>query len=94
MTGSARNPESIAIIHAAHEAGITMLDTGDFYGMGQNEMLIREALKGGKRERAFIEVKLTPGDLARIEQALPENAVAGARYLPAVLAHMDSEHAG
>ena len=34
-----------------------MLDTGDFYGMGQNEMLIREALKGGKRERAFIAVK-------------------------------------
>jgi aryl-alcohol dehydrogenase-like predicted oxidoreductase len=34
-----------------------MLDTGDFYGMGQNEMLIRDALKGGKRERAFIAVK-------------------------------------
>jgi aryl-alcohol dehydrogenase-like predicted oxidoreductase len=41
-----------------------------------------------------LDVKLTPGDLARIEQAVPENAVAGARYLPAVLAHMDSEHAG
>src|SRR5258708_4419334 len=55
--GPADHQECIATIHAALEAGITMLDTGDFYGMGQNEMLIREALKGGKRERAFIAVK-------------------------------------
>ena len=39
--------ESIATIHAAIEAGITLLDTGDFYGMGHNEMLIREALGRG-----------------------------------------------
>src|ERR1700685_3168913 len=55
--GPADEKECIATIHAALEAGITMLDTGDFYGMGQNEMLIREALQGGKRERAFIAVK-------------------------------------
>ena len=55
--GPADDKESIAAIHAALEAGITMVDTGDFYGMGQNEMLIRDALKGGKRERAFIAVK-------------------------------------
>ena len=55
--GPADDKESIATIHAALEAGITMLDTADFYGMGQNEMLIREALKGGKRQRAFIAVK-------------------------------------
>jgi aryl-alcohol dehydrogenase-like predicted oxidoreductase len=55
--GPADDAESIATIHAALEAGITMLDTGDFYGSGHNEMLIREALKGGKRERAFIAVK-------------------------------------
>jgi aryl-alcohol dehydrogenase-like predicted oxidoreductase len=55
--GPTDEKECIATIHAALEAGITMLDTGDFYGMGQNEMLIREALKGGKRERAFIAVK-------------------------------------
>jgi aryl-alcohol dehydrogenase-like predicted oxidoreductase len=55
--GLADDKESIATIHAALEAGITMLDTGDFYGMGHNEMLLREALKGGKRERAFIAVK-------------------------------------
>jgi aryl-alcohol dehydrogenase-like predicted oxidoreductase len=58
--GPADDKESIATIHAALEAGITMLDTGDFYGMGHNEMLIREALKGGKRERAFIAVKFGP----------------------------------
>jgi aryl-alcohol dehydrogenase-like predicted oxidoreductase len=55
--GPADEKESIATIHAALEAGITMIDTADFYGMGQNELLIREALKGGKRERAFVAVK-------------------------------------
>src|SRR6516165_9997441 len=55
--GATDDAESIATIHAALEAGITMLDTGDFYGSGHNEMLIAEALKGGKRERAFIAVK-------------------------------------
>ena len=55
--GPADDKESIATIHAALEAGITMIDTADFYGMGQNEMVVREALKGGKRQRAFIAVK-------------------------------------
>jgi aryl-alcohol dehydrogenase-like predicted oxidoreductase len=40
-----------------------------------------------------LDVTLTPADLARIESAVPAAAVAGTRYLPAVLAHMDSEHA-
>ena len=55
--GPADDRESIATVHAALEAGITMIDTADFYGMGHNEMLLREALKGGKRERAFVAVK-------------------------------------
>jgi len=55
--GAADEGESIATIHAALDAGITLLDTGDFYGMGHNEMLIRDALKGGKRERAVLSVK-------------------------------------
>ncbi len=54
--GPADRDESIATIHAAMEAGITLLDTGDFYGMGHNEMLIAEALKG-KRDRALLSVK-------------------------------------
>src|SRR5215207_3668172 len=55
--GPADRSESIATIHAALEAGITLLDTGDFYGMGHNEMLIGEALKGGNRDKALISVK-------------------------------------
>ena len=55
--GPADRSESIATIHAALDAGITLLDTGDFYGMGHNEMLIREALAGGKRHQAQISVK-------------------------------------
>ncbi|MDE3028852.1 MAG: aldo/keto reductase, partial [Paracoccaceae bacterium] len=53
--GPADREESIATIHAAMEAGITLLDTGDFYGMGHNEMLLAEALKG-KRDRALLSV--------------------------------------
>src|SRR5262249_7603987 len=48
--------ESLATIHAALEAGITLLDTGDYYGMGHNEMLIREALDG-HRDRVLLSVK-------------------------------------
>ncbi len=56
MYGPADRTESIATIHAALEAGVTLLDTGDFYGMGHNEMLIGEALKG-RRDQALISVK-------------------------------------
>src|SRR5437870_13645475 len=55
--GPADRSESIATIHAAIEAGITLLDTGDFYGMGHNEMLIGEALKGHNRDNVQISVK-------------------------------------
>jgi pyridoxine 4-dehydrogenase len=55
--GPADRGESIATIHAALEAGITLLDTGDFYGMGHNEMLIREALTGRSRDNLQISVK-------------------------------------
>ena len=50
LYGPADRNESIATIHAALDAGITLLDTGDFYGMGHNEMLIREALTGRDRD--------------------------------------------
>jgi aryl-alcohol dehydrogenase-like predicted oxidoreductase len=55
--GPADRSESIATIHAALDAGITLLDTGDFYGMGHNEMLIREALTGRSRDNLQISVK-------------------------------------
>jgi aryl-alcohol dehydrogenase-like predicted oxidoreductase len=54
--GPADEEESIATIHAAMEAGVTLLNTGDFYGAGHNEMLVGRAL-AGKRDRAFISVK-------------------------------------
>jgi aryl-alcohol dehydrogenase-like predicted oxidoreductase len=55
--GPSDRAESIATIHAALEAGINLLDTGDFYGMGHNELLIREALAGTSRDRAVLSVK-------------------------------------
>ncbi len=55
--GPADDTESIATIHAAMAAGITLIDTGDFYGMGHNEMLIRRALEGLPRSRFVISVK-------------------------------------
>ncbi|CAM5773854.1 aldo/keto reductase [Labrys miyagiensis] len=57
MYGPSDRAESIATIHAALDAGVNLLDTGDFYGMGHNEMLISEALKGIARDRAVISVK-------------------------------------
>ncbi|KQU85344.1 aldo/keto reductase [Variovorax sp. Root318D1] len=60
LYGPSDRTESIATIHAAMDAGITLLDTGDFYGGGHNEMLIGEALKGLKgsqRDAALVSVK-------------------------------------
>src|SRR5215813_12812923 len=64
--GPADRNESIAAIHAALDAGITLLDTGDFYGMGHNEMLIREALSGRNRDNVQISVKF--GALRDVER--------------------------
>ncbi len=55
--GPADEAESIATIHAALDAGITLLDTGDFYGMGHNELLLARALRGRDRGSVFIQVK-------------------------------------
>src|ERR1700761_9815429 len=57
MYGPSDRSESIATIHAAIDQGVTLLDTGDFYGMGHNEMLVGEALKGCKRDQVQISVK-------------------------------------
>jgi len=55
--GPADRAESIATIHAALDTGVTLLDTGDYYAMGHNEMLIGEALKGRDRSKVQISVK-------------------------------------
>lgn len=60
MYGDADRSESIATVHAALEAGVTLLDTGDFYGMGHNELLVGEALRTAPpalRENAVVSVK-------------------------------------
>jgi aryl-alcohol dehydrogenase-like predicted oxidoreductase len=56
MYGAADEAQSIATIHAALDAGVNLIDTGDFYGAGHNEMLIGRALKG-RRDQALISVK-------------------------------------
>ncbi|MFJ3244443.1 aldo/keto reductase [Streptomyces sp. NPDC086782] len=60
LYGEADRTESIATVHAALEAGLTLLDTGDFYAMGHNEMLVGEALRtapAARREQALLSVK-------------------------------------
>src|SRR5919198_1026044 len=54
LYGPADENESVATIQAALDAGVTLLDTGDYYGMGHNERLIREALRGRAREQVVI----------------------------------------
>ncbi|MEV7530212.1 aldo/keto reductase [Streptomyces hydrogenans] len=68
LYGEADRAESLATLHAALEAGVTLLDTGDFYGMGHNELLIGEALRtapAALRERALTSVKF--GALRTVE---------------------------
>jgi aryl-alcohol dehydrogenase-like predicted oxidoreductase len=64
MYGDSDEAESIATIHAALERGINLIDTGDFYGAGHNELLIGRSLRG-RRDRALLSVKFgglrTPG---------------------------------
>ncbi len=55
--GPADEQESIATLHAAIDHGINLLDTGDFYGMGHNEMLLGRALRGKARQQVLLSVK-------------------------------------
>lgn len=57
LYGPADRSESIATIHAALDQGVTLIDTGDFYGMGHNELLISEALGGRARDKVQISLK-------------------------------------
>jgi aryl-alcohol dehydrogenase-like predicted oxidoreductase len=54
--GPSDRAASLATIAAALDAGVSLFDTGDFYGMGHNEMLLAEALRG-RRAKAFIQLK-------------------------------------
>jgi len=57
LYGPADRAESLATIHAALDAGVDLLDTGDYYAMGHNELLLREALREVDRERIVVSVK-------------------------------------
>ncbi|WNI32019.1 aldo/keto reductase [Streptomyces sp. ITFR-6] len=68
LYGETDRSESVATIHAALDTGINLLDTGDFYGMGHNELLINEALRtapAAAREQALTSVKF--GALRTVE---------------------------
>ena len=78
MYGPADRTESIATIHAAIDAGVTLIDTGDFYGMGHNELLIRDALRPGDRDKVRLSVKF--GALRG-----PDNAWGGTDNRPAAI---------
>lgn len=55
--GATDRSESIATVHAALDAGVNLIDTGDFYGMGHNELLLAEALRGRRRDDYTLSVK-------------------------------------
>jgi aryl-alcohol dehydrogenase-like predicted oxidoreductase len=57
MYGSGDEAEGIATIHAALERGVNLIDTGDFYSMGKNELLVGKALAGAWRDKALLSVK-------------------------------------
>jgi aryl-alcohol dehydrogenase-like predicted oxidoreductase len=63
MYGPADETESIATVHAAMDAGVTLIDTGDFYGMGHNELLIRDALRSSGRDRGEVQISVKFGAL-------------------------------
>src|SRR6187399_2701196 len=54
--GDSDETENIKTIHAALERGVNLLDTGDFYGIGRNELLVGKALQG-RRDKALVSVK-------------------------------------
>src|ERR1700740_1247154 len=71
LYGPADRKESLATIRAAMDAGVTLLDTGDFYGMGHNELLVAEALAASRPARLNPNVPIedTVGAIAELVQA-------------------------
>ena len=57
LYGPSDRSESIAVIHRALDQGVNLIDTGDFYGMGHNEMLVGEAIKDRPRDGFLLSVK-------------------------------------
>jgi aryl-alcohol dehydrogenase-like predicted oxidoreductase len=93
LYGPADRSESTATIHAALDAGITLLDTGDFYGSGHNELLIREALAGRNRDAVTISVKFGAlRDPAGGWQGFDNRPAAVKNYLAQTLQRLGTDH--
>jgi pyridoxine 4-dehydrogenase len=91
--GPADRSESIATIHAALDAGITLLDTGDFYGIGHNELLIRDALAGRSRDNIQISLKFGAlRDPARGFPGMDCRPVAVKNFLAYSLQRLGADH--
>src|SRR5258707_396773 len=91
--GPADRSESIATLHAALDAGITLLDTGDFYGMGHNEMLIGDALATRSRDDLQISVKFGAlGDPARAWSGYDSRPAAVKNFLAYSLQRLRVDH--
>ena len=91
--GPADEAESIATIGAALDAGITLLDTGDYYGMGHNELLIRQALRGRDRDGVVLSVKF--GALRALDNAfvgIDGRPLAVQNFLAYTLQRLGTEH--
>jgi aryl-alcohol dehydrogenase-like predicted oxidoreductase len=91
--GPADETESIATIRAALDAGINLLDTGDYYGMGHNELLIRQALDGRERDGVVLSVKfgaLRGPDLAYV--GFDGRPVAVRNFLAYSLQRLGTDH--
>lgn len=84
MYGPSDYEDGIATIRAARDAGVTLLDTCDFYGMGHTRERLAEAL-------GALDVRLSDEDVARIERAVPPGSAAGERYREEKMAMLDSE---
>ena len=93
LYGPSDRAEGIATIHAALDAGINLLDTGDFYGMGHNEMLIREALSGRPRDEIVISVKFGAlRDLGGNFAGIDTRPVAIRNFLGYTLRRLGTDH--
>ena len=91
--GPADEAESVATIGAALDAGITLLDTGDYYGMGHNELLIRQALRGRERDGVVLSVKF--GALRALDNAfigIDGRPVAVQNFLAYTLQRLGTDH--
>jgi aryl-alcohol dehydrogenase-like predicted oxidoreductase len=91
--GPADEAESIATIGAALDAGITLLDTGDYYGMGHNELLLRQALRGRDRDGVVLSVKF--GALRALDNAfvgIDGRPVAVQNFLAYTLQRLGTDH--